>query len=268
MSGSKPACVKSALSAKELWWSAGCSAVSPTALAPPTVPASTAPMINAPGRKKAKPCRGGYRPSTLRSTGNGSPTVSASSRSFSRCTEFHKRPTATCCRLKKPKKAALNQGIFLPHLDNPGVFGRLRGGNAHNHLIFRGFSRCQKVATPKLFATVETSKAMEWYKSSMFMLVFCMLLKTCYDSKLAAVSIPPSAPFLSSQQTGFLIKGRAFLLGFRRLRLFSGSEVAGCHAALLQVFLVILFGAIESACRRDLRRDRALALATGIERCP
>src|SRR5438034_2071770 len=104
MSGSKPACVKSALSAKELWWSAGCSAVSPTALAPPTVPASTAPIINSPGRKKAKPCRGGYRPSTLRSTGNGSPTVSASSRSFSRCTEFHKRPTATCCRLKKPKK--------------------------------------------------------------------------------------------------------------------------------------------------------------------
>src|SRR6266550_2603872 len=149
MSGSKPACVKSALSAKELWWSAGCSAVSPTALAPPTVPASTAPIINSPGRKKAKPCRGGYRPSTLRSTGNGSPTVSASSRSFSRCTEFHKRPTATYCRLKKPKKAALNRGIFLPHLDNPGVSGHLRGGNAHNHLIFRGFSRCQKVATPR-----------------------------------------------------------------------------------------------------------------------
>src|SRR5947209_1333975 len=149
MPGSKPACVKSALSAKELWWSAGCSAVSPTALAPPTVPASTAPIINSPGRKKAKPCRGGYRPSTLRSTGNGSPTVSASSRSFSRCTEFHKRPTATCCRLKKPKKAVLNQGIFLPHLDNPGVSGHLRGGNAQNHLIFRGFSRCQKVATPK-----------------------------------------------------------------------------------------------------------------------
>src|SRR5207253_7793313 len=151
MSGSKPACVKSALSAKELWWSAGCSAVSPTALAPPTVPASTAPIINSPGRKKAKPCRGGYRPSTLRSTGNGSPTVSASSRSFSRCTEFHKRPTATCCRLKKPKKAALNQGIFLPHLDNPGVSGHLRGGNAQNHLIFRGFPRCQKVATPKSY---------------------------------------------------------------------------------------------------------------------
>src|SRR5256884_8304974 len=60
----------------------------------------------------------------------------------------HKRPTATCCRLKKPKKAVLNQGIFLPHLDNPGVSGHLRGGNAQNHLIFRGFSRCQKVATP------------------------------------------------------------------------------------------------------------------------
>src|SRR5207244_6538212 len=153
MSGSKPACVKSALSAKELWWSAGCSAVSPTALAPPTVPAGTAPIINSPGRKKAKPCRGGYRPSTLPSTGNGSPTVSASSRSFSRCTEFHKKPTATCCRLKKPKKAARNQGIFLPHLDNPGVSGHLRGGNAQNRLIFRGFSRCQKVATPNYFAS-------------------------------------------------------------------------------------------------------------------
>src|SRR5437667_11530495 len=100
-------------------------------------------------RKKAKPCRGGYRPSTLRSTGNGSPTVSASSRSFSRCTEFHKRPTATYCRLKKQKKAALNRGIFFPHLDNPGVSGHLRGGNAQNHLIFRGFPRCQKVATPR-----------------------------------------------------------------------------------------------------------------------
>src|SRR5205807_321281 len=125
-----------------------CSDFLSTALAPPTVPASTAPIINSPGRKKAKPCPGGYRPSTRRSTSNGSPTVSASSRSFSRCTEFHKRPTATCCRLKKPKKAVLNQGIFLPHLDNPGVSGHLRGGNAQNHLIFRGFSRCQKVATP------------------------------------------------------------------------------------------------------------------------
>src|SRR6266480_5537740 len=167
MPGSKPACVKSALSAKELWWSAGCSAVSPTALAPPTVPASTAPIINSPGRKKAKPCRGGYRPSTLRSTGNGSPTVSACSRSFSRCTAFHKRPTATCCRLKKPKKAALNQGIFLPHLDNPGVSGHLRGGNAHNHLIFRGFSRCQKVATPDSFERTELPhhhrKAVEYW---------------------------------------------------------------------------------------------------------
>jgi hypothetical protein len=150
MSGSKPACVKSALSAKELWWSAGCSAASPTALAPATVPASTAPIINSPGRKKAKPRRGGYPPSTLRSTGNGSPTVSASSRSCSRCTEFHKRPAATCCRLKKPKKQRLNQGIFLPLLDNPGVSGRLPGGNAQNQLIFRGFSRCQKVATPNL----------------------------------------------------------------------------------------------------------------------
>jgi hypothetical protein len=86
-----------------------------------------------------------------RSTGNGSPTVSASSRSFSRCTEFHKRPAAICCRLKKPKKHHLNQGIFLPLLDNPGVYGHLCSGNAQNHLIFLGFSRCQKVATPIKF---------------------------------------------------------------------------------------------------------------------
>src|SRR5207244_12816130 len=106
--------------------------VSPTAPPQPNVTATTPPSTNCPRRKTAKPCRGGYRPSTLRCTGNGSPTVSASSRSFSRCTEFHKRPTATCCRLKKPKKAVLNQGIFLPHLDNPGVSGHLRGGNAQN----------------------------------------------------------------------------------------------------------------------------------------
>jgi len=31
----------------------------------------------------------------------------------------------------------------------------------------------------QLFATVETSEAIECVKSSMFMLVFCMLLKTC-----------------------------------------------------------------------------------------
>src|SRR2546430_668758 len=63
------------------------------------------------------------------------------------------------------------------------------------------------------------------------------------------------------------MKGRAFLLGLRRLRLFPRSKVAGRHAALLQVLLVILFGTIERACRRDLRRDGPLEFAAGIERC-
>jgi len=35
----------------------------------------------------------------------------------------------------------------------------------------------------QLFATVETSEAIECVKSSMFMLVFCKLLKTCQDSE-------------------------------------------------------------------------------------
>src|SRR5438105_6048757 len=97
-----------------------------------------------------------------------------SSRSFSRCTEFHKKPTATCCRLKKPKKAALNQGIFLPHLDNPGVSGHLRGGNAQNHLIFRGFPRCQKVATPYSFGASEGDRLRPKWRHSYFRQVFTL----------------------------------------------------------------------------------------------
>src|SRR5205807_1984147 len=151
MPGSKPACVPSASSAKEAWWSAGCSVASPTALAPATVPASTAPIFNSPGRKKAKPCRDAYPPSTPRSTVNGSPIVSASNRSSSRCTAFHKRLAATCCRLKNPKKQCLTPGIFRVLLDNPGVSGHRHSDVAQNHLIFRAFSRCQKVATPLNF---------------------------------------------------------------------------------------------------------------------
>src|SRR5213078_4277994 len=47
-----------------------------------------------------------------------------------------------------------------------------------------------------------------------------------------------------------------------------GSEVAGGHAALLQVLLVVLFGAIEGACGRDLRGDGPLEFPNGIKRCP
>ena len=148
MPGSKPACVKSAFSAKELWWSAGCSVASPTALAPSTVPAGTARTFNSPGRNRAKPCRDAYPPSTLCSIVNGSPIVSASSRSSSRCTKFPKRPGATCSRLKKHQNQHLNPGIFLALLDNPGVSRHRRRASARNHLIFCGLARCQKVATP------------------------------------------------------------------------------------------------------------------------
>jgi len=51
------------------------------------------------------------------------------------------------------------------------------------------------------------------------------------------------------------------------LELSTRSEVAGGHAALLQIFLVVFFGAIESACGCDLRRDGPLESAAGIERC-
>src|SRR6266446_1108443 len=47
----------------------------------------------------------------------------------------------------------------------------------------------------------------------------------------------------------------------------TGSEVAGGHTALLQIFLVILLTAIERACGRDLRRDGPLEFAAGIECC-
>ena len=45
------------------------------------------------------------------------------------------------------------------------------------------------------------------------------------------------------------------------------SEVAGGYAALLQVFLVVFFRAIERACRCDFRHDGALEFAAGVERC-
>src|SRR5206468_2062760 len=44
--------------------------------------------------------------------------------------------------------------------------------------------------------------------------------------------------------------------------------MAGGHAALLQVLLVILFGPIECACRSNLRRDGPFEFAGGFERRP
>src|SRR5207253_4535558 len=44
--------------------------------------------------------------------------------------------------------------------------------------------------------------------------------------------------------------------------------MAGGHAALLQVLLVILFGAIERVCGSNLRRDGPLELSAGFERRP
>jgi len=45
----------------------------------------------------------------------------------------------------------------------------------------------------------------------------------------------------------------------------SNSEVAGGYATLLQILLVVLFGAVKRACRCDFRRDGPLELATGVE---
>src|SRR5205807_9570750 len=45
----------------------------------------------------------------------------------------------------------LTPGIFRVLLDNPGVSGHRHSDVAQNHLIFRAFSRCQKVATPLNF---------------------------------------------------------------------------------------------------------------------
>src|SRR5947208_5645569 len=42
--------------------------------------------------------------------------------------------------------------------------------------------------------------------------------------------------------------------------------MAGGHAALLQVLLVILFGAIERACGSNLRRDGSLEFSAGLDR--
>src|SRR5437773_12519994 len=42
--------------------------------------------------------------------------------------------------------------------------------------------------------------------------------------------------------------------------------MAGGHAALLQVLLVILFGAIERACGSNLRRDGPLEFSAGLDR--
>jgi len=50
-------------------------------------------------------------------------------------------------------------------------------------------------------------------------------------------------------------KAEQFCSAFAVLKSCSGSEVTGRDAALLQVLLVILFGAIESACRCNLCRD-------------
>ncbi len=45
----------------------------------------------------------------------------------------------------------------------------------------------------------------------------------------------------------------------------SGSEMAGSYAALLQVFLVILFGAIERSCGRDFGGNGAFEFAADID---
>jgi len=81
--------------------------------------------------------------------------------------------------------------------------------------------------------------------------------------------IPPSPPYLPWQQVGFLNeKAEHFCSAFGVSKWCPGSEVAGGHAALLQVLLVVLFGAIEGARGRDLRGDGPLEFSNGIKRCP
>ena len=149
MLSSKRAWVEWASSAKEAWWSDGCSVASPTAPAPPTAPAGTAPTFNSPGRKRAKPSRGGCPQRTPPSTVNGSPIVSVSSPLSKRCNRFRERRVATSCTLKNPNQWHPNPGIWRLPLDNPGLSEHPLRDMAQNHLIFQGFSRCQKVATPK-----------------------------------------------------------------------------------------------------------------------
>jgi len=145
MPGSKRVCVKSASSAKAAWSSAGCSVASPTVPVPATPPASTAPISSSPGRKRAKPSRDGYPRSMPRSTVNGSPIVSGSSPSSKRCNASREKRAATSSTPKKSQKGRLKPGIRLPR-DNPALSDHLPGDNVYNHLIFQGFSRCQKVA--------------------------------------------------------------------------------------------------------------------------
>src|ERR1700674_1949638 len=83
------------------------------------------------------------------------------------------------------------------------------------------------------------------------------------------VRIPPSPPFLPWQQVRFLNeKAEHFCPAFPVSKSCPGSEVAGGHAALLQVLLVILFGAIKGACGRDLCGNGPLEFPLGIKRCP
>src|SRR6266566_1277496 len=148
---SKRACGKSASSAKAACWSDGCSVASPTVLVPATPAASTAPIFSSPGRKRAKPSRDAYPSSTPRSTVSGSLTVADSSPSSNRCTASRAGPAATSSTPKNRKKRRRKPGISRLPLDNPALSDHQPSGNAHNRLIFQGFSRCQKVATPKSF---------------------------------------------------------------------------------------------------------------------
>src|SRR6266699_764706 len=146
---SKRACGKSASSAKAACWSDGCSVASPTVLVPATPAVSTAPIFSSRGRKSAKPSRDAYPSSTPRSTVSGSLTVADSSPSSNRCTASRAGPAATSSTPKNRKKRRRKPGISHLPLDNPAFSDHQPSGNAHNRLIFQGFSRCQKVATPK-----------------------------------------------------------------------------------------------------------------------
>ncbi len=75
-------------------------------------------------------------------------------------------------------------------------------------------------------------------------------------------AISPAAANPVSKRNGSGILARSLF----DLELSAGSEMARSHAALLQIFLMVFFGAPESACGCDLRGDGPFESAAGIER--
>src|SRR5437879_13628510 len=81
------------------------------------------------------------------------------------------------------------------------------------------------------------------------------------------VRIPPSPPVILCQIQFLKAKAEHLCSACPNFGIERRSEMAGGYAALLQIFLVVFFGAPERACRCDLGGDGPLESAAGIERC-